>query len=219
MIFLAEVSACGTAAKGTSHTSDFVSAASCATSSDAPSGDQSYGYRWVSLNVVSGSSLWVWLDQSISCCGAASLDFSRVYTSCIPSGDHCGPVRLYSSAIIGTSRPSTSDFSHRPQAPARITEKATCPPSRDRFGNKAVLPAVVIGWPASVMRPVVASNGKSQFRICCDFAVKANRRPSLETAKLPSGPGPVVSRSSAVARNVSGSTIIFQMLIAPLYPH
>src|SRR2546426_8746690 len=102
MIFLAAVSACGAAATGTSQTSSLVSVVACDdTSSDAPSRDQSYAN--ISFNVVSGSSLWVWLDQIIIWCGVASLDFSREYTSCMPSGDHCAPTRLCSSAISGAS--------------------------------------------------------------------------------------------------------------------
>jgi hypothetical protein len=129
------------------------------------------------------------------------------------------PTRLCSSAIIGASRPSTSDFSHRSKSPARLTEKARCLPSRDRLGPTEVLPVAVIAWPLSARRPRVASNGKSQLRVCCDFAVNANRRPSLETAKSKSGPDPVVSRSIAVARNVPGSMASFQILTASLLPH
>src|SRR5262249_3687540 len=120
IIFRAALSACGAAATGSSQTSVLlIVPVFWDTSSHAPSADQSYGDQRVSSSiVVSGSSLWVWLDQIISCCGVDTMDLSRMYTSCWPSGDHNPAARLCLSAIIGASRPSTSDFSHTSQAPA-----------------------------------------------------------------------------------------------------
>src|SRR5690242_4570437 len=95
-------------------------------------------------------------------------------------------------------------------------KKATLLPSRDRLGLGDLIPGEVICLPLPPVRPLVASNGKSQLRICSDFDVNANRLPSGETPISVSGPGPVVKRSIAVARSVSGSMVIFQMFLAPL---
>jgi hypothetical protein len=72
MIFCAAVSACGAAATGTNQNSCIVSA-----SNHLPSGDQSQGIRVLP----SGSSSWLWLDQTMSCCSGDHRIFPLVRAS------------------------------------------------------------------------------------------------------------------------------------------
>ncbi len=216
MIFRAVASACGTAGTGNSHTSiRCVSLSSCNTRRLLPSEDQSHTTHSVLSDAVSGSSIRLSADHSMIWPSPVP-GFPRQYARRVPSGDHCGETNE-SSVMMGASRPSTSDFLPQLHSSGALPpKKATLSAVSRQASSQDFIPGDVIGLPLPPERPLVASNGKSQLRICSDFAVKANRLPSGETAISVSGPGPVVKRSIAMARRVYGSMLIFQMFLAPL---
>ena len=212
MIFLAAVSACGAAATGNSKIS--CAGGACNTSSDAPSGDQSDGKFDVAQR---GKRLFTMglagpNHHLVRRCFAGFLarvyELHAVWRPLWPDATMFVSDNRNFASIQERFLPQLID----PTAASRKKQGA-CRRATGLVPRRSSRPPLSAD-PCQLMRPRLASNGKSQLRVCCDFAVKASRRPSLETAKSTSGPDPVVSRSTAVARNVSGSMAIFQMLIA-----
>src|SRR6185503_9342675 len=117
------------------------------------------------------------------------------------------------------SCPFGRGFSHISNLRDPSTENASLLPSGDRVGSYAKDPADVTAEPLPRRRPAFASKGKSQIRTRFSLDEKASRFPFADIAGSSSGPGPVVIRSTSVARMAFASRVSFQMLVAPLYSH
>src|SRR4030095_15041044 len=78
------------------------------------------------------------------------------------------------------------------------------------------MPATVSGWDAPVVRPETGSKGRVHRRFLSLRILKANFRPSEDTAMSVSLPAPVVKRSSpSIQRSVDGTTFTFQRFLTP----
>ena len=120
--------------------------------SHLPSADQSYTILPAVLDAVSGSSLWLWLDQTISWLSPPSIFRADMPGAC----RRATTAGNYACSRQPRSEPRgrpTSDFSHSSHLPARTLQNASFLPSRDRFCRHASIPGEVTAWPVPVTRP------------------------------------------------------------------